>query len=44
MKRMIFRISRGRAIPQFFELGLVNYFFYVECEYDEEDFYCVFPR
>ena len=23
MKRMIFRISRGRAIPQFFDLGLV---------------------
>ena len=24
MKRMIFRISRGRAIPQFFDLGIVK--------------------
>lgn len=23
MKRMIFRTSRGRAIPQFFDLGIV---------------------
>lgn len=29
MKRMIFRISRGRAIPQFFDLGIVSILFIV---------------